>query len=217
MSPPISTPSAEPHRAAPRPSLRQRAGEWAVAWLAGAVCIVVAAAAIMQSGVFDITATTPHDALIGWVVHNTMIHSVKLRAGSEPDPKLTSRAQLDHGFALYDIHCVMCHGAPGVPRAAWTTGLTPTPPYLLDSARTWRGQELRQIIDKGVKMTAMPAWGLSLSGQDVDDLVLWVKALPTITPQDYARRRAAKAPSEPPRNATSPSAPPPRPPPPVAS
>jgi len=71
--------------------------------------------------------------------------------------------------------------------------MTPTPPYLLDSARRWTPGQLYYVVDHGVKMTGMPAWGEVLSQQDVWRVVAFLEALPHLSATDYARMRAAQA------------------------
>lgn len=84
----------------------------------------------------------------------------------------------------------MCHGSPGIARADWTTGLEPTPPYLLDAARRWSPAELQVIVGDGIKMTAMPAWRMTLSEGDIRSLVAFLDTLPSTSPQQYRELRA---------------------------
>src|ERR1700761_5569217 len=98
MSRPTSTPSAERPPLGPRwlgsrwlglrwPGLRSVAAIWALAWAVGGLCAGVGGLAVMQLGLYDVAATKQHNPQVGWVLHNTMIHSVQLRAhGIKPPP-----------------------------------------------------------------------------------------------------------------------------------
>jgi mono/diheme cytochrome c family protein len=181
MSPPTFTPSVK------------RALGWAAA---GAAVATIGFAAVglivIEFGLFDATALHPHDPVTNWAAHAAMIHDMRRRAASvRVAPFTASEAQ--EGFRLYDVHCVACHGAPGVARAGWTSGLTPGPPYLLDAARNWTPSELQVLVGDGVKMTAMPAWRTTLGERQVHSLVAFLLTLPNVSPIDYQRMRAANA------------------------
>jgi mono/diheme cytochrome c family protein len=172
---------------------RPRLIGFAAGWAAGVASLAIVALVVVETGAFDVAASTPHHPLVAWATHATMIHAVRRlspapRPAPPPDPE-----RLAAGFRLYDAHCVSCHGAPGVARAAWVRGLTPTPPYLLDAGRRWSPGELRWIIRNGVKMTAMPAWGFTRSPAEIDALAAFVETLPNLSAQDYARLRRRPA------------------------
>jgi mono/diheme cytochrome c family protein len=164
----------------------------ALAWAAGLATVGVVALAVVCFGFFNTTASTPHPALIAWATHMTMKNAVRRNAGKMPSPPQFTPANVQHGFGLYDAHCAMCHGGPGVPRAPWISGMTPAPPFLLDTARQWTPNELYWIVRHGVRMTGMPAWDQTLSTGDVWDVVAFLEALPGYTAADYARARSAE-------------------------
>lgn len=196
MSPPTSTPSSKP---AERGSRRLgRAFAWFVA--GGLGCAIVAAAAaltVIEAGLFDARAITPHRAVVGWAAHTAMIHAFQRYSADIEAPSRYTVPQIQAGFSIYDTHCVMCHGGPGVSRAAWTTGLTPTPPFLVDAARQWSPAELRVIVGDGVKMTAMPAWSTTLDDRQLWEVVAFLEAMPGLSATDYARMRATRIASDP--------------------
>jgi mono/diheme cytochrome c family protein len=166
-------------------------------WIAGLVTVGLVGLAVVETGAYDVAASTPHSALVAWAVHTTMIHSVQLRSPAHPAPQ-SNAERVEAGFRQYDSDCVACHGGPGIDRAAWARGMNPTPPYLLDAARHWTPDQLFWIVKHGVKMTGMPSWGKTKSDHDIDDLVAFLEALPTISADDYRRMRAAPKPSPPP-------------------
>src|SRR5581483_6083434 len=111
-------------------------------------------------------------------------------------PSAFTPAQVLQGAALYDRNCVSCHGAPGVARADWTNGMTPSPPYLIDAPRRWSRPELYWIVSNGVKMTAMPAWSETLSHAQLWDVVAFLEAQPYLSSQDYARMKCFRRPAQ---------------------
>jgi mono/diheme cytochrome c family protein len=147
--------------------------------------------AYVKSGLFDVAAARPHNRLIEWITHETMINSVKRRAPDVALPGAVSVSQAERGFCQYETHCVACHGAPAVARDQWVNGLNPQPPYLLDATQKWKPRELEWIVRNGIKMTGMPAWRESMSDGEIKDVVAFVEAMPKMPPQTYVRWRAA--------------------------
>jgi mono/diheme cytochrome c family protein len=169
------------------------------AFLCGAATVVGVLAlgglATIQFGLFDTTATKQHGALVSWAAHTTFIHFTQRAADGELAPDRFSPDQVQAGLKLYVTNCELCHGGPATPRAAWVSGINPTPPFLLDSARRWSPAELHAVISNGVKMTAMPAWRYTLSDAQRWDLVAFLESLPGARPASYLSARAALQPS----------------------
>ncbi len=173
-------------------SLRRIIGEHKL--LAGVIGGIALSAAIagtfalyLMLGGFNTAASSPHSAVVAWAVHMTMKHSVKSRAPEIAPPAVVSTATLQSGAAEYREHCLECHGGPGVARAQWVSAMLPTPPYLLDAGKRWSRGELFEVINHGVKMTAMPAWGEVMPRDKVEDVTTFVEYLPTFKPAQFAQ------------------------------
>ncbi|HZZ88550.1 MAG TPA: cytochrome c [Caulobacteraceae bacterium] len=166
-----------------------------VAGLATAlVLLALAGLVVVETGAFDVRASTPHSPIVAWATHTTMIHAAGRGAAGVRPPAAFTPADVVAGFRLYDEDCVACHGAPGIARARWTDGLTPSPPYLVDAPRRWSRRELYWIVANGVKMTAMPAWEESRSSRQIWQVVAFLESQPYLSAADYARLRAAQTP-----------------------
>lgn len=164
----------------------------AVGLVLGYVLMGLVVLAVVEFGLFDVRASTPHKRIVAWAAHKAMIDSMRLHSRHVQPPERFTPADVVAGFHAYDTHCVMCHGGPGVARAAWVKGMTPSPPYIVDSARFWTPAELFTIVNDGVKMTAMPAWGDTLGRGRVWNVVAFLEALPYLSPRDYDALRRAK-------------------------
>ncbi len=147
--------------------------------------------AVVEFGLFDTTATKPHYALVNWGAHATFTHSTRWRARQVNAPAAFTPAQVQAGSQEYVSDCMMCHGGPGVARARWVRGLTPTPPYLLDAAQRWTKPQLFWILQRGVKMSAMPAWGETRTDAQLWDLVAFLGALPKLSAADFHKMQPA--------------------------
>lgn len=160
--------------------------------LAGLVIVPLIAFAFVKSGLFNAAASSPHSDFTQWLTHDTMIHSVKSHARGIVPPARVTPDQVVRGFCEYEAHCVSCHGAAGVPRARWASGLEPSPPYLIDSTRHWQPNELFWIAKNGIKMTGMPSWRQSMTDDKVWDVVAWLEASRVLPPQTYVRWRSER-------------------------
>jgi mono/diheme cytochrome c family protein len=161
-----------------------------LAALATAALGVVAGFGYVKSGIYNVGASKPHTTFTEWVTHETMIHSVRSHAKGIVAPATASADAVVRGFCTYETHCVACHGAAGVPRRRWVSGLEPAPPYLLDAADRWRPRELFWIVRNGIKMTGMPSWRDSLTDRQIWDVVAWLEASRQLPPQTYVRWRS---------------------------
>lgn len=170
---------------------------WSAVTLAGVGVVGAAIVLFLFCGGFDAAADAAWSQPATWLIHRTMVHSVKVRSGSLDPPGRITPAEVQAGFRIYDTHCAMCHGGPGLGRQPWTAGLEPSPPYLIDAARRWSPADLAFIIQHGVKMTGMPGWSSRISTTDTWNVVAFLEALPYLTAKDYAKMRAAAAERQP--------------------
>ena len=159
-------------------------------FLTALVLLVVAGATVIWMGAYNIGATDPHFEVVRWALDATFRNSVKRRAEGIRAPVPFTPTQVREGFGTFDHVCVQCHGAPGVKRADWASGLRPRPPDLSDHAGHWKPAEIFWIVRHGVKMTGMPALGPTHSDEALWKVVAFVEQLPSLTAEDYARLRS---------------------------
>lgn len=145
-----------------------------------------------QSGLFNVAASRPHSQFTERLIHDTMEHSVRVRAARIEAPGAFTPGQIVAGFCQYEAHCVMCHGAAAVARQAWVNGMNPDPPYLIDAPNRWTAGQLFWIAKHGIKMTGMPAWEMVLSDQQIWDVVAFLEAVPRLPPQTYVQWRVTR-------------------------
>src|SRR5690242_6432755 len=105
-----------------------------LAYAAGVASVALVGLGVVESGVYDAGATSPHGPVAYWVLRTTMERSVRRRAAAIAAPPRFTPEQTQAGFRLYEADCVMCHGAPGVGQAPFVGRMTPPPPYLLEAS-----------------------------------------------------------------------------------
>lgn len=153
--------------------------------LATIAVLVVIGLALVVIGTYNVAATQPHSRIGLWLLDTTMHSSVEARAGQvDPPPELTDR-QLRRGLQHFRDTCEHCHGAPGVEPADWAHGLRPTPPDLAKKAPEWTDQQIFWIVQHGIKMTGMPAFGSQHSDEELWSIVAFVKSLPELSSEEY--------------------------------
>ena len=157
--------------------------------MAAAVLVLAVAAtgflAFIYSGIYDISATTPHFGLTHKVLRTVMEQSVKRQARDVQVPELDDPEKVHLGFRIFNAMCVTCHGAPGAPASEINKGLYPLAPDLAEAAKAWAPAELYVIVKRGIKMSGMPAFEPTHSGEQLWALVAFLKVLPTLPAADY--------------------------------
>jgi mono/diheme cytochrome c family protein len=146
-----------------------------------------AATLFIYSGFYNIAATSQHSAPVYWLLETAKLRSIQRRATDIETPDLTPLAVLERGLQHFRHHCVQCHGAPGVAPDDFAKGLQPGAPPLAQVAREWAPAEIYWVIERGIKMTAMPAWRYRLDSSDIWAIVAFLRTLPMLSPADYGR------------------------------
>jgi mono/diheme cytochrome c family protein len=158
-----------------------------VAAAVGLLLIVLAAGALafVYSGVFDISATNPHAELTHRILTTVKEQSMKRQARNVEVPELDDPEKVHAGFRDYQAMCVTCHNAPGAAPSEISKGLYPQAPDLAESAQRRTPAELYMIIKRGIKMSGMPAWEPTHSGDEIWGVVAFLKVLPGMSAQEY--------------------------------
>ena len=154
--------------------------------LAAPLILVLGAGVVIYSGVYDVAATAPHWPATAWLLETARSRSIKaLAAFIAVPPGLDDPAKIIIGVEHYAAHCAVCHGAPGVPRGDIAQGLYPPPPDLAKTAPLYTPAELFWVVKHGIKMTGMPAWGVTHDDDLLWDVVAFVRKLAELTPEQY--------------------------------
>jgi len=156
-----------------------------IVWLAGLVALAaVGAAAFIWSGAYNIAADEPHWKLTESVLENLRERSIETRLGEISVPDLDDESLIRAGAGNYDAMCAECHLEPGEDRSELSAGLYPAPPDLVREG-VHDPAEAFWIIKHGIKMTGMPAWGVTHNDELLWDVVAFLRQLPELTPEQY--------------------------------
>ena len=158
-----------------------------LSFITACVCAGVAALAFIYSGLYDVTAATPHTRLVGWALHQVYQSSMERdSADVKPPADLETAANVQSGAQLYNENCAMCHSAPGTSLSPIGRGIYPSAPILLALSRKNHPNQMFWVIKNGIKMTGMADFGKSLTDQQIWDLAAFLQKDRGIKASDYA-------------------------------
>jgi mono/diheme cytochrome c family protein len=126
-------------------------------------------------------ARTMRDLAIGW------------HARHDPNPVPNTEDAVAEGRAHFADHCASCHANDGSGNVEMGRGLYPRAPDMrLPATQDLEDHELFYIIEDGIRLTGMPAWGTGTPEGEEDSwkLVHFIRHLPQITPDEIAQMEA---------------------------
>jgi len=97
--------------------------------------------------------------------------------------EMMESADISKGKALYETYCTSCHGMSGKGDGPAAVSLRPKPRDLTDATymSSLNDQYFYDVINKGGtavgKSPFMPAWGNTLSDEDIADIISYIRSL----------------------------------------
>jgi len=157
-----------------------------VALVAGAI----AAYSILHRGLSTRTAPSAVEEAIALTMRKLATPRA-VRERTNPVPR--TEAVLNDAIAHFADHCAVCHANDGSGDTEMGRGLYPRAPDLR-GARTQQlsDGEIFSIIENGVRLTGMPAWGTGTPDGERASwaLVHFIRHLPSLTAEEKARMEA---------------------------
>lgn len=146
--------------------------------------LAIGGAAFIGSGVYNIGADDHHTKVVLTVIEQLRERSIAARSSSIEARFVEDPAHIAAGAQHYSALCVGCHLAPGVTKSDVRRGLYPHPPNLAQE-EPQQAQRAFWVIKHGIKMSAMPAWGMTLDDAAIWDTVAFIRKMPDMTPETY--------------------------------
>ena len=109
------------------------------------------------------------------------------------NPVEPAQEVLDQALEHYADHCATCHANNGSGDTTIGRGMYPKAPDMrADATQSLTDGELFSIIENGIRLTGMPAWGNGTAEGERDSwgLVHFIRRLPKLTPEDIERMEA---------------------------
>ena len=152
-----------------------------------AALVVVAGLVYIYSGAYNVSAKSPDNAVLSWVLRTTRHYSIESRADDMPSPpSLSDENLIRAGARRYGDDCAACHGSPGNYPGPIGKGLNPEPPNLMRGAAHANPRVLYWAVMHGIKMTGMPSWDHEYDADKAWSVVAFLEnALPRLSPEQY--------------------------------
>src|SRR5882672_907172 len=117
--------------------------------------------------------------------------AVPSRARRFPNPVALTPEVLAEARAHFADHCALCHANDGSGKTEIGQNLYPKAPDMrLPATQSLTDGELYYIIQNGIRLTGMPAWGTEEKDEDSWKLVLFIRHLPQLTPEEEREMKA---------------------------
>jgi mono/diheme cytochrome c family protein len=159
-------------------------------FLAGALAMIIIALAlgvIVVMGARGFSAREHPSAPERWVARRVRSMAAPGGAKERANPVPNSPEALAEARAHWADHCAGCHANNGSGDTEMGKRMyPPSPDMRKDDTQQMTDGELFFIIQNGIRMTGMPAWGGG-SGHDEEDswkLVRFIRHLPQVTAQE---------------------------------
>ena len=146
--------------------------------------LAIGGAAFIGSGVYNIGADDHHTKIALTFIEQLRERSIAARSSSIEAHFVEDPVRIAAGAQHYSALCVGCHLAPGVTKSDVRRGLYPHPPNLAQE-EPQQAQRAFWVIKHGIKMSAMPAWGMTLDDAAIWDTVAFMRKMPDMTPETY--------------------------------
>ena len=157
-----------------------------IALVAGALLAAIGAAAFgIYGGLYNVAADIPHTQPVFWLMTTVRERSIAVRAAGAVVPSdLADPKRIAAGAGEYAEMCSGCHLAPGMKRTEISQGLYPRAPELRRGSGLTPAEEF-WVVKHGLKMSGMPAWGVTHNDELLWSVVAFLRKLPQLTPEQY--------------------------------
>jgi mono/diheme cytochrome c family protein len=160
----------------------KRAG-WFLAGALSTVAVQVVAAGVVLARAHGWSAREEPAGFERWIARRTRIAAIPGDAKTRANPVSNTQEVLADARAHWADHCAGCHANDGSGDTPMGKHMYPPAPDMRNAeTQSLTDAELFWIIENGVRLTGMPAWGDSHGdGTDSWKLVHFIRRLPALT------------------------------------
>jgi mono/diheme cytochrome c family protein len=152
----------------------------------------IAAAGVAGAAVFGwstirrgFSARDNPSAMEAFVARTARKLSIPATGRDSKNPFAPTVEILTEARAHFADHCAMCHANDGSGKTEIGQNLYPKPPDMRQpETQNLTDGQLYYIIHNGIRLTGMPAWGAPVGDDDSWKLVLFIRHLPRMNPEE---------------------------------
>ncbi len=160
-------------------------------FLVGASALLIVLSGIgvvfLKTNVNGFSARAQPSAMERWVARKARAMAVPAYAKTRSNPIADSAEVLSDARAHWADHCAACHANNGSGDAEMGKHMYPPAPDMRERyTQNLSDGELFCIIQNGIRLTGMPAWGNGTRQDEQDSwkLVRFIRHLPKLTPEE---------------------------------
>jgi len=158
--------------------------------VAGAALVAVAAYSVAGRGLSARDEPSRVEAIVARAMRRW---ATPQGVRAQSNPVQPTEAVLGQALEHFADHCAACHGNDGSGETEMGRGFYPKAPDMRAAqTQSLTDGELFSIIEHGIRLTGMPAWGTGTPEGERDSwgLVHFIRRLPNLTPEDLERMEA---------------------------
>jgi mono/diheme cytochrome c family protein len=147
--------------------------------------LLIVAFALLRSGFIPANADSEPSSLETWMARTSLSATMDRLAPTEQNPVAATEQNLTAGVHLFAQNCAVCHGsaAGNASMSPIAKGLFQKPPQLAsEGVEDDPEGESYWKIKHGIRLTGMPAFGPTLSDEQIWTLALFLKHMDKLPP-----------------------------------
>jgi thiosulfate dehydrogenase len=157
-------------------------GRFVVGLVTGVVMALLAEFTWVRFGFVNPRADIPENGFERSLAMPALDASVDHRASNLKNPIQPTEANLIAGIKIYQANCASCHGDIRRRQSMFADALYPRAPQFMEDPPDMPENENFYIIEHGVRLSGMPAWGKILNQQQAWQLTTFLKDMDKLPP-----------------------------------
>jgi mono/diheme cytochrome c family protein len=147
-----------------------------------AVVILVGTYLFFKRGYVSTEADQAPSAFESNLAMSAMDASIDRHAPDLKNPVQPTDENLAEGAKIYLNNCAGCHGMPSSPDSQFGRSFYPPVPQFFKDAPDMSDNQNFYVIQHGIRWTGMPAWGRTLSEQQIWTVVTFISRVNKLPP-----------------------------------
>lgn len=149
---------------------------------AAVVVVLLAEFLWLRLGFFDSRADVPESTLERSIAMPSLDASLERHAPEARNPVAATEVNLIAGMKTYQTNCAGCHGDIHQPQTTFGNAFYPRAPQFMEDKADMAENQNFYIIQHGVRLTGMPAWGSLLDDQQIWQVTTFLSHMDKLPP-----------------------------------